>query len=80
VLIRVAYDVRKGDPLAKWHSADFLLEERVVELLGVGSERFDSNGLELTVTEPERFRVAASGFDPHRDLVVVAQRTEVDEP
>lgn len=79
VRVRAAYDVRRGNPMTKWHSADFQLEDRLVEMDGVSEVMHDGNSTSLTVADPDSFRLIATGFDLHRDLVVVAERTEVAE-
>ncbi len=78
VRIRVAYDVRRGNPLAKFHPADADLRALEHETID-GSVTVDSvtpeakKGLiiDVTLNKPE-FRLDYTGFDADRDLYVKA--------
>lgn len=76
--VRVAYDVRSGDPFAHFDPADFSLNGHEIRLDGGGAAAFDvlsENSFRLRITNPA-FRFTAKGFDPLRDLVVKARITE----
>lgn len=75
--IRTAYDIRLGNPLKKYHRADFDLARSPIGC--------QSNGLEVRITDGNRMLVAVlqhdfqldvSGFDPDRDLYVKAVAKE----
>ncbi len=79
VSVRVAYDVRKGSPLKKYHEADFQL--------GKGPIRFEERGVKVTAANQNRmiaaitaadFRLDVLGFDPDRDIYVRADVREAD--
>lgn len=69
--IAVAYDVRRGSALARYHPADFRLDdaERVVELRDAEMVEKASNRLRVRILGPD-FHVGVTGFDPNRDLYV----------
>jgi hypothetical protein len=71
--IKVAYSIRSGNPLRKWHKADFELDKASIE---VGSDLKDitittrsANAIEAEVTETD-FLLSVTGFDENRDLFV----------
>jgi len=79
IRVKVAYAVRRGDPLKSWSPYDFKLIERpltVQEKSGVAILRAQENLLEIEVRSPD-FRFAITGFDPRRNLHVWA--TELEE-
>jgi len=81
--IRVAYDIRNGNPLKKYNKADFRLDRLPIQLAEdkTGIELLEStqNRLTLRVTDPE-FRLSLTGFDSNRDLFVrvVPREEETD--
>jgi hypothetical protein len=79
VSVRVAYDIRKGNPLKKYHEADFQLgkatirfEERGVKVISV-----DQNRMIAAISSPD-FRLDVVGFDPDRDIYVRADVRETE--
>jgi len=80
VRVGVAYDVRQGNPLAKFHPSDIDLgaikQEMSEHSATVESMRPEpKRGLviDITVNKPD-FRLDFTGFDVHRDLYVRAER------
>lgn len=73
IRVRVAYDVRTGDPFRKYSSHDFDLKHlsASVELEKVEVVALDRNILEFLPRDCD-FRLIASGFDMERDLIVDA--------
>lgn len=73
----VAYDIRGGDPLAKYHPADFKISQlpRSIERLRVASQT--DNGIVVIPVE-SAFRMKITGFDPNRDLFIRARAVEVE--
>ncbi|HMG76108.1 MAG TPA: hypothetical protein VK582_21580 [Pyrinomonadaceae bacterium] len=67
--IRVAYDIRRGNPLRKYDPADFALEALTEKSKGVVITGKSGNQMRVTVQQPD-FEVAVSGFDEQRDLFV----------
>jgi hypothetical protein len=67
--IRVAYDIRRGNPLRKYDIADFRLEDLNVNSSGLVISRRTGNQMIVAVQQPD-FQVGVSGFDEQRDLFV----------
>ncbi len=80
--IRMAYDVRRGNPLRKYHPADFRVEQRPIELdpapIGVNILQREANRIRVEVTDPD-FRLSVRGFDENRDLYVNVKMEEQDD-
>lgn len=72
VLVELAYDVRRGNPLDKWKQTDFTVEQLDVATRGGTIVRRSGNQLAVVVTDPSDFEVRADGFDVNRDLFVHA--------
>lgn len=82
--IRVAYDTSRGSALAKYHPADFRMQDLRVEVSAGNIEEAEENRLVVRLNSDD-FRVATSGFDENRDLFVRVRaiestRTEGGEP
>jgi hypothetical protein len=73
--IRVAYDVRNGNPLKKYHPADFELKKGHIRSEGVQIVRCEENNIGVRVLRP-KFSIDVSGFDEQRDLYVRATTRE----
>ena len=76
--IRLAYDIRRGNPLAKFHPADAdlrALEQETndgsVTVDSVTAEAKKGLIIDVTLHKPE-FRLDYTGFDADRDLYVKA--------
>ncbi len=71
--IRVAYDIRNGNPLKKYNKADFRLDHLPIQLAedNTGIELLErtQNRMTVKVIDPE-FRLSLTGFDGNRDLFV----------
>jgi hypothetical protein len=71
--IKVAYSIRSGNPLKKYHKADFELDKSPVsigsDLQGVNLLSRSRNEIQAEVTDPD-FLISVSGFDENRDLFV----------
>ncbi len=75
----MAYDVRRGNPLRKYHLADFRVEQRPIELepapVGLNVINREANRIRVEVTDPD-FRLSVRGFDENRDLYVNVKMEE----
>lgn len=71
--IRAAYDVRKGNPLKRYRTSDFRVEEPPIRFdppsKGVEILEFRENRILLEVLDPQ-FSMHLTGFDRRRDLYV----------
>ena len=70
--VRVAYDLRRGNPLTKYHPADFRLGKgdiRIEEHEGMKVLSLADNRMLVEIHDPE-FRLTVAGFDQKRDLFV----------
>jgi hypothetical protein len=74
--VRVAYDVRRGNPFRKYNPADFELSENPIEIA------IHNNSIEILHVENEQMRLRilksdfgmeVTGFDPDRDIKVDAR-------
>jgi hypothetical protein len=78
--VRVAYDIRRGNPLKKYHPADFDLGKAPIrrDTLCNGIQVTETNGnrMLIQVQEPE-FQLDVTGFDTDRELYVKAVAQEV---
>jgi hypothetical protein len=78
--IRLAYDTRRGNPLRRYHKADFDVSQRPIHFTSPGNtvkvEGASLNQILLSVQSPD-FRFDVTGFDPERDLYIKA---DVKEP
>jgi hypothetical protein len=82
LLIRAAYQVRRGNPFKKYHPADFdfcpqvpLLARMKVCLEGATVLEQKENRLKVRISG-EGFRIEVVGFDPKRDVRVEVKRQE----
>jgi len=77
--IRVAYDVRRGNPLRKYDQADFDLRRSPIkydmQMSGVSIKSASANRM-LVAVERAGFNLEVTGFDPDRDLYVKAEVKE----
>lgn len=69
--VSVAYDRQRGNPLKKYHSADFSLDQLPVALTGIGEMQYRGNKMTVEVCA-ENFDFQVEGFDKNRDLYVRA--------
>ena len=80
--VRMAYDVRRGNPLRRYHPADFRVEHRPMELepapVGLNVINREANRIRVEVTDPD-FRLSVRGFDENRDLYVNVKMEERDD-
>ena len=71
--IQVAYSIRSGNPLKKWHKADFELDRAPItlgsDLKGIAVLSRSGNEITAEVTETD-FLLSVTGFDENRDLFV----------
>jgi hypothetical protein len=72
--VEVAYDTRTGNPFAKWHPADFLIEGLTMRFANqTGSlVSSDKNRFTVDVFDVEAFELEVTGFDGTRDIHVKA--------
>lgn len=75
--IRMAYDIRRKDPLGKYHPADFKVGEWpiVIQSENVDVLKCADNHLRIAVRNAE-FHFHVTGFDQNRDLYVKAVKKE----
>jgi hypothetical protein len=70
--VKVAYDLRSGNPLAAYDPGDFDLGQAPITMgptRGVATVRMSGNVLRFEIQQPD-FEVTVRGFDPNRDLYV----------
>lgn len=70
--IRVAYSIRSGNPLKKYHQADFELDKKPItvgDLKGIAVTAVSGNEMKANVTDQD-FLLSVTGFDENRDLFV----------
>ncbi len=74
IRVRLAYDVRRGNPFNKWSLQDFNLAEMKRNIQWDGAMRLVAEGctLEFAIERPD-FEVRIEGFDPARDLRIEAR-------
>ncbi|NUQ85267.1 MAG: hypothetical protein HUU11_11185 [Anaerolineales bacterium] len=79
--VLAAYDLRKGNPLSKYHPSDFRFDNPPIRykdsLKGITVLGAENNQLFLQVTEPD-FQLVVKGFDERRDLFVKVEEVEND--
>ena len=76
--ISVAYDRTRGNPLSKYHNADFRLESMPKDLPGVKEVVCRDNCMIVDVVDDE-FRIEVTGFDENRDVYVRVRPMEREE-
>ena len=80
--IRVAYDVRKGNPLRKYNPVDFKLDAPPILLdpppKGMEIISISNNDLRARIDSND-FRIAVNGFDQRRDLFVSVTLEEASD-
>lgn len=77
ILIRVAYDIRRGNPLKKYNPADFDLRDMQTSKEGVDILHLERNEIRIAIMDPD-FRLTVTGFDENRDIYVRAVAQEKD--
>ena len=75
VRVRLAYDVRRGNPYKRWNIADFDLKTDDKRITHSGGNLLVATGnrLEVLATSPD-WKLQLKGFDPDRDLIVDIRR------
>ena len=75
VRVRMAYDVRRGNPYKRWNVADFDLERDDKRITHSGGNLLHTTGnrLEVFAVSPD-WKLSLKGFDPDRDLIVDIRR------
>ncbi len=75
VRLRLAYDVRRGNPYSRWSAADFDLGEDDWRITHSGGDLLNATGnrLEILAESPD-WKLQVKGFDPDRDLIVDIRR------
>lgn len=70
-LIRIAYDIRRGNPFSNYHLMDFDLANNVIKMTISGGNIIDKghNRIRASVEEDD-FELRVTGFDKYRDLIV----------
>ncbi len=75
IRLRLAYDVRRGNPYSRWNVADFDLGEDLKRITHSGGDLLnaDGNRLEILAISSD-WKLQLTGFDPQRDLIVDIRR------
>lgn len=75
--IKVAYDVRNGNPFTKYEKFDFDLKDNSIKIECTGGEIIQSelNRIKVRVSK-ENFALLLKGFDRIRDLVINVSETK----
>ena len=80
--IRMAYDIRRGSPLKKYHKADFQVDKKPIELRpeprGVRVLERSENRLLVAIDDAD-FSLHLTGFDENRDLYVRIMPKEAED-
>lgn len=77
--INVAYDTSRGNPLKRYHRADFELARRPVRVEATSAQVIEVGANRLLVQlDGDDFCIEVSGFDENRDLYVKVDRTKDD--
>ena len=78
LLIRAAYNVRRGNAFNKYHRADFDMAKHMnVQVNGAIILQQEENKLRVKI-ENKDFRIEVVGFDPNRDVRLEVRRQEDD--
>lgn len=73
--VRIAYDLLKGDPFAKFDRRDFDLAKEHLKITLKGAELIERMSNEFRISASDKnFQVDVMGFDPNRDLIVDARK------
>jgi len=78
--VRMAYDIRHGNPLKKYVEADFDLGKHPIKvhpIAGAEVVQCAGNRLRIAIAQPE-FNVEVRGFDQDRDLYIRAEASEAE--
>lgn len=71
--VYVAYNIRRGSPLSKYHENDFLLSSLEFDIEDEGlSEQEKQFNCFSAIIDSDVFSLHVTGFDPNRDLYVKA--------
>lgn len=78
-VISAAYAIRRGDPFARYSPFDFEMDKPPIKVRIKNSKvlKLLRNHVLAHILEPD-FIVEVVGFDPHRDLVVKAEKVKKD--
>lgn len=81
LLVQVAYNVRRGNPLKKYNPADFAIQDLKISHQGIEFKRVEKNEALVKVVDPD-FALTVTGFDENRDLFVKVKaiQEDVDDP
>ncbi len=69
LVIRAAYDLRRGNPFSKWNEADFRMAEMIRTVRHADVLEVQDNRIVMKITGPD-FEIPFGGFDLERDLKV----------
>jgi hypothetical protein len=73
VKVNVAYEIRRGNPFKRYHPADFEIDKAPVQIELEGAEVLKTERNQLVIGHLKTgFKIAVTGFDPARDLVIRA--------
>jgi hypothetical protein len=76
LVVRAAYDLRSGDPFAKWNAEDFQLASLACKCTDAISIEMDGNRMVFEISGPA-FEIPFEGFDERRDVRVDVRVQEV---
>lgn len=76
IVVTAAYDVRRGNPFAKYRTYDFEVSSSAIKMVADGCEIVGAEGNRLVVKPSNPgFSITVTGFDIERDLIVSANAT-----
>jgi hypothetical protein len=79
LVVTAAYDVRRGNPFARYRTFDFDFSAKAIRRQESGCEVIAAEGNRLVIKPATSgFSVTLTGFDPERDLIVRAAATGSD--
>jgi hypothetical protein len=76
LVVRAAYDVRRGDPFSTWDPEDFRLASLATKCTDAKPVELDGNRMVFEIQGPE-FEISFEGFDERRDVRVDVRVKEV---
>lgn len=78
LVVRAAYDVRRGNPFDKWEPADFRLALLAGKCTDAAPVEMDGNRMVFEITGPA-FEIPFKGFDERRDVRIDVRVQEVTD-
>ena len=76
LVVRAAYDLRRGNPFDKWNLADFRLASLATKCTDANLVEEDGNRMVFEILGPA-FEIPFEGFDKRRDILIDVKAQEV---